>query len=78
VNAAGAPLFVDAERPLGVDAEHAPLEAVEASICHWAGRIAVATCGWLGLLAAFDRRGGDRADPDVRRPTSDVRRPTSD
>ncbi|WP_313949789.1 DUF222 domain-containing protein [Frankia sp. ACN1ag] len=31
---------------------------LEVSICRWAGRLAAATCGWLMLLAAFDRREG--------------------
>ncbi|MCL9797562.1 13E12 repeat family protein, partial [Frankia sp. AgKG'84/4] len=43
---------------MGVDAENAPLTEVAESICQWAGRFAAATCGWLGLLAAFDRRDG--------------------
>ncbi|MCM3887262.1 HNH endonuclease signature motif containing protein [Frankia sp. R82] len=40
------------------DVQEVPLETLEASICRWAGRIAAATCGWLVLLAAFDRRRG--------------------
>ncbi len=43
---------------MGVDPENAPLLEVGESICQWAGRFAAATCGWLGMLAAFDRRGG--------------------
>ncbi|MCK9895642.1 hypothetical protein MXD60_13735, partial [Frankia sp. AgB32] len=43
---------------MGIDPDNAPLAEVGESICRWAGRFAAATCGWLGLLAAFDRRRG--------------------
>jgi hypothetical protein len=42
------------------DLETAPLPLLEEEVCAWAGRIAAATCGWLLLLAAFDRREGWR------------------
>lgn len=40
------------------DPDGVPLADLETAICQWAGRIASATCAWLALLAAFDRRGG--------------------
>ncbi|WP_232794402.1 HNH endonuclease signature motif containing protein [Pseudofrankia saprophytica] len=43
---------------LSVDVEAAPLEVLEGEIVAWAGRLAAATCGWLVMVAAFDRRGG--------------------
>ncbi|MCK9927496.1 13E12 repeat family protein, partial [Frankia sp. Mgl5] len=42
----------------GLDAQTAPLADLETAICGWAGRLAAATCGWLVLLSAFERRGG--------------------
>ncbi|WP_311445644.1 HNH endonuclease signature motif containing protein [Frankia nepalensis] len=45
---------------LAVDVEAAELAALEREIVAWAGRLAAATCGWLVLVAAFDRRGGWR------------------
>ncbi|CAO5157264.1 HNH nuclease domain-containing protein [Frankia sp. AiPs1] len=44
--------------PNELDAEHAPLEQVEETICRWAARLASATCTWLAMIAAFDRRQG--------------------
>ncbi|MCL9794416.1 HNH endonuclease [Frankia sp. AgKG'84/4] len=35
-----------------------PLPDLEEKVCGWAGRLSATTCRWLGLLAAFDRRGG--------------------
>ncbi|OAA21751.1 HNH endonuclease [Frankia sp. EI5c] len=40
------------------DPDAVPLDDLETAICQWAGRLAAATCSWLLLLAAFDRRGG--------------------
>ncbi|EIV94995.1 HNH endonuclease signature motif containing protein [Frankia sp. QA3] len=35
-----------------------PLPDLEVEVCSWAGRISAATCRWLSLIAAFDRRKG--------------------
>ncbi len=35
-----------------------PLPDLEVEVCSWAGRISAATCRWLTLIAAFDRRKG--------------------
>ncbi|MDT3442748.1 DUF222 domain-containing protein [Pseudofrankia sp. BMG5.37] len=49
---------VSASVVLSVDVEAVPLEVLEGEIVAWAGRLAAATCGWLVMVAAFDRRGG--------------------
>ncbi|EYT94135.1 hypothetical protein ThrDRAFT_00059 [Frankia casuarinae] len=46
------------EHMFGKDLETVPLPALETELCSWAGRLAAATCRWLILLAAFDRRKG--------------------
>ncbi|EFC86061.1 HNH endonuclease signature motif containing protein [Parafrankia sp. EUN1f] len=43
---------------LPADPDAVPIGELETAICQWAGRIAAATCTWLALLAAFDRRTG--------------------
>ncbi|ONH52535.1 HNH endonuclease [Frankia sp. CcI49] len=43
---------------LPTDPDAVPVADLETAICQWAGRIAAATCTWLGLLAVFDRRSG--------------------
>ncbi|WP_063822583.1 MULTISPECIES: HNH endonuclease [Frankia] len=40
------------------DPDVVPLPDLEVEVCGWAGRISAATCRWLTLLAAFDRRKG--------------------
>ena|GEM_PF-433418 len=50
-----------APRPeLAADVETVELAALEREIVAWAGRLAAATCGWLALVAVFDRRDGWR------------------
>lgn len=57
------PSLADSPRPfdprdaeLVIDPDTAPIAEVEAELCRWAGRISAATCHWLRLVAAFDRR----------------------
>ncbi|MCM3921378.1 HNH endonuclease [Frankia sp. AiPs1] len=40
------------------DLNAVPLPDLEVEVCSWAGRLSAATCRWLTLIAAFDRRKG--------------------
>ncbi|WP_261562027.1 HNH endonuclease signature motif containing protein [Frankia tisae] len=46
------------ERMFDDDPNVIPLPDLEVEVCSWAGRISTATCRWLSLIAAFDRRKG--------------------
>jgi hypothetical protein len=54
----GSPAEPGAAPVAALDVDSTSLEQLEGEIVAWAGRLAAATCNWLLMAAAFDRRQG--------------------